>query len=101
MSDIWIGPWANFPHYMDPTFVQKCTRSQNHLVSCIVKFYLHSAFSIFTPWASYGQGVGAWITVTFDTTYEIVKLQLMQREVAELFSQLKVLYSDNTVQYVS
>ncbi len=19
MSNIWIGPWANFPHYMDPT----------------------------------------------------------------------------------
>ncbi len=19
MGNIWIGPWANFPHYMDPT----------------------------------------------------------------------------------
>ena len=22
MSNMWIGPWANFPQYMDPTFIE-------------------------------------------------------------------------------
>ncbi len=27
VGNIWIGPWANFPHYMDPTFSKLLVKS--------------------------------------------------------------------------
>ncbi len=42
MGNVWIGPWENFPHYMDPTFGQLINDFWTwnfHKMHCLQVFY--------------------------------------------------------------
>ncbi len=66
------------------------------------KLFFSFACSLATEWSTLNEGIGGKITIQFDAEYEINTIKVLQRVPFEAFwSELKIIFSDNTFSYVS